>query len=69
VHAMEMGLNVLSRASANIHLVWLDELGIINESHKKKLFPKTVRNIVFTQPKIMRELPCALTQFMSENGL
>jgi hypothetical protein len=33
--------------------VWLEELGIVDETHKRYLLPKTVQNIVFAQPKIM----------------
>ncbi len=66
---METSLNVLLGTSANILLVWLEELGIVNETHKKYLLPKIVQTIVYVQPKIMKELPCALRQFMLENGL
>lgn len=36
---------------------------------QKNLLPKIVQSIVSTQTKIMKELPCALRQFMLENGL
>jgi hypothetical protein len=36
---VETSLNVLLGASANIQLVWFEELGIVNEIHKKYLPP------------------------------
>jgi len=36
---------------------------------QKNLLPKTMQTIVYVQPKIMKELPSALRQFMLENGL